>query len=46
MKGSENVGHVVSSMGEDDSAAGMLVPRRDIVDFVLVDDPGIIGCDL
>lgn len=33
-------------MGEDDSATGVLMPIRDIVDLVLVDNPSILGCNL
>mmetsp|Transcript_12523 Transcript_12523/g.27654 ORF Transcript_12523/g.27654 Transcript_12523/m.27654 type:complete len:444 (-) Transcript_12523:158-1489(-) len=39
--GGENVGHVVSSVSENDGSAGVIVPVRDIVDFVVIDHPRI-----
>ncbi len=42
----EDVCHVISSVGEDDSTSGMVVPVRDIVDLVSMNDPGVIGGNL
>ena len=46
MKGGEYVRHVIAGVGEDYGAAGVVVPGGDVVYFVLVDDPGVVGCDL
>mmetsp|Transcript_3616 Transcript_3616/g.7877 ORF Transcript_3616/g.7877 Transcript_3616/m.7877 type:complete len:221 (-) Transcript_3616:206-868(-) len=46
VKGGEDVGHIVPGVGENDAAAGMLVPVGHIVDLVLVDNPGIFGSDV
>ena len=43
VEGGEDVRHVVAGVGEDDGAAGMLVPVGHVVHLVLVDDPGILG---
>ena len=46
VEGGEDVRHVVAGVGEDDGAAGMLVPVGHVVHLVLVDDPGILGGDV
>ena len=43
VEGGEDVRHVVPGVGEDDRAAGMVVPVRHVVHLVLVDDPRILG---
>lgn len=46
MEGGEDVRHVVSGVGEHHGSTGVVVPVGDVVDFVLVDYPGIVGGDL
>mmetsp|Transcript_18141 Transcript_18141/g.27581 ORF Transcript_18141/g.27581 Transcript_18141/m.27581 type:complete len:243 (-) Transcript_18141:150-878(-) len=46
VEGSKNVGHIITGMCEDNSASGVFVPVRDIVDFVLVNNPSILWRDV
>lgn len=38
----KDVGGIVTGVGEDDGATGMVVPVGNVVDLVVVDDPGIV----
>lgn len=43
VESSENICHVIAGVGEDYGTAGVLVPVGDVVDFVVVDYPGVFG---
>ncbi len=39
----EDIGGIVTGMGEDNGTTGVLVPVGDVVNLVAVDDPSIVG---
>jgi hypothetical protein len=46
MKGSKDVCHIITSMSENNPTSGVFVPIGNVVDLVLVDNPGILWSDL
>jgi hypothetical protein len=46
MECSKDISHIITSMCEDNSATGVFVPVGYVIDFVLVDNPGILGSNL